>query len=703
MRGSDIRHLAFLAGHDTGAFGHLLADPCTPLWYGRGEGDFTTAWRRTEERLSADKRLIALLRRRLIGDCLVWGEKRPGWLDAWITANISVADQLPGVSWESARRGKWRRVPVAAAAKEVRLCWFVAGWAEDRGVGPAFPDWAAEVLNPAARQAVTRAAAAALQLAGARKGRNLFCFPLLEPGLRIEGTSLGLALALAFCTVLRGDPESSCLATGDIDEGGTVGAVGSLEQKLALAAEKGFKLFLCPVQNGVPQGCDGTEVLPVRSLCEARMFAILHTPGNAARLIRLSDSLDSAASFIREVGNLPAVYLSWAMREGRLDSLMADIGSSPRRFQQLAGVLRHMISAGNAESVSLLTGGIPGRQLERMSAEMPQAVSHWCTAGMWAANRLGRVADADAWGRRAEKIGEAIRESDPDAAAGYACMRLLSRHNRFIFSPRLPESVRVTLKRLESIFEAERSGGKKYNLALGRLCGTIAQNYGFCGPQWLRHTRKYAAQARLALGEGVIPDLRNEWLRQYNYLVYASLDAARPGEALKNLLTYLAVDTLEDLRLSELTEWQHAALVRYLADTPPGDSHCRYLKLALEKDPPRFARRHPWQLWLHNLGRLCLAAGRRNDARDLFRRSLDICTHPQAGATMRAMALVPLSGLHQLGSLRDAGVADRWAKARLTALELNPKHFVGLRGGNTEEVLEQLWRNPALLFPFAYR
>jgi hypothetical protein len=244
-----------------------------------------------------------------------------------------------------------------------------------------------------------------------------------------------------FSALLKNDPGTSCLATGDIDEQGSVGPVGSLEQKLALAADRGFRLFLCPAQNGIPDRCGRSEVLPVRSLAEARMFAVLHAPGNAARLVHLSESLADPRSFIRDVRNLPARYLAWARDEGRLGPLLAGVVSEPEKFRELAAVLRRLIAAGEVETVALLAGSISAQRLEQLAAEVPLAVFNWCAAALWAANRLGKVAAAGAWEGLALKIQGRSGPVDTETAARFACMLVLSRHNRFIFTPRLPARV----------------------------------------------------------------------------------------------------------------------------------------------------------------------------------------------------------------------------------------------------------------------
>jgi len=700
---ADLHHLLFLAGCDRRHLVRLLAEPAGPLWEGISREAFGRRYEQLTSRIDDDG-IQHLLSLRLLSEYLLQTAGRPAWLGAWIARNLDVNGCIGPLGFESARKGKWYPAAVALMGDTGRLCWFVAGLMPEAADLPLWPHAVRHLLDEEARTGIANAAAAACGTNQGSFGQRLFCFPLVLPQTRLTGGSMGLPLALAFSRLLGDEPGGGCLATGAVDVAGAVHAAGNLTAKLNLAAEHGFKLFLYPRRSANLAAPPGVEALPVATLDEARMFAALHVPRHASDLVRLKAALASARDFIRDFRSLPPSCLAWARRHGRLDGIMAEIASSSDLFCALAGELRRCQAAGDAASIEHLAAAFPADRLDALCEEVPLAVFAWCCAGLWAANRRGSVFQARTWAGRAENLAVPAAGADMETTAGFACLLLLDRHNRFCFDPQLPAAAEKVLRKLEFIHAAERAGGMRVNLPLGRLYGTVCQNYAFCGPQWLEHTERYAALARQALGEESVPDYKNEWLRQDNHLAYAYLDAGASHRARAGLLRYLQAGSLKDLRprLDNLSCWQHALLARFLADTPAAGECRTYLAWARQNIGTKVRPQHPWQLWLYNLGRLFLAAGDRDRARSLFARSLEICTRKESGATLQVMALLPLAGLHQAG-FPEPLHAELFEKTRKTALALNPRHFAGLESKDLETALEELWQKADRYFPFAYR
>ena len=133
-------------------------------------------------------------------------------------------------------------------------------------------------------------------------------------------------------------------------------------------------------------------------------------------------------------------------------------------------------------------------------------------------------------------------------------------HNRYDFRPELPRFVKRILRALEDQYgsQCELLQNATHE-TLGALYGSIAQNYGFCGPEYLSETRTYCQLSRKVYGEGNAPQLKAHHLRPLNYLVYACLDAGFPDEAEATLLAYLEMDDWQTLqhRIPEFSEWHH--------------------------------------------------------------------------------------------------------------------------------------------------
>jgi len=280
------------------------------------------------------------------------------------------------------------------------------------------------------------------------------------------------------------------------------------------------------------------------------------------------------------------------------------------------------------------------------------------------------------------------------------------RHNLYHFEPKLPEQLDKILEFLESQYSLRCDFGCSTYRTLGRLYGSIAQNYAFCGPDYLQDTESLTLKARKALGEGSVPEFKDEWMRQLNYLTYAALDAGRFHKAEETLIRYLEIEEWEDVwpLLPALSPWRHALLARFLADTENQERGERYLSWALAERKRLAKPEHPWQLWLFNLGRIAQQRCDTRTATELYNESLNLCLSEKNGLTVHMMALLPISGLWRLGVVVKTDIKKQEKEVREAAGMLNLDHFrMLLDEKDFEKVLEAVWDKPGTLFPFAYR
>ena len=224
-------------------------------------------------------------------------------------------------------------------------------------------------------------------------------------------------------------------------------------------------------------------------------------------------------------------------------------------------------------------------------------------------------------------------------------------------------------------------------------------------PGYLNLTEDYAQKARKALGEHTVPEYKDEWLKPFNYLTYAYLDAGLFDKAKNSLFQYMEINTFKDLwlMLPELSPWMHAILARFLADTGHRDNAQKYFHWVMEHKNDMKGRNHPWQLWFFNMGRIALSLDDAEKASEFFSYSLDICLSESSGPTIQVMALLPLAGLFKLDALDYVTVNNAKKTIETAVRELNPEHFSILEKKDFETVLKIVLEKPERLFPFTYR
>lgn len=194
-------------------------------------------------------------------------------------------------------------------------------------------------------------------------------------------------------------------------------------------------------------------------------------------------------------------------------------------------------------------------------------------------------------------------------------------------------------------------------------------------------------------------------LRQYNHITYAFLDAGKDEEAQRHLLLYLEKPDLDQVvqDLDTLSQWELALVARFMAEAGDGALVEACVDFAGKARAERVVEKHPWQLWCLNMARLAQKTGDTTLARELARQSLGICLSNDAGATMNAMALLPLAFLHAENLSTLADLEPCYRKAAETALGLNPDHFSAFYLLDCQAGLSEITRRPGSFFPFSYR
>ena len=713
MDTTDFDHLLFLAGTETGLqhLKELLCRPDLGLW--RNHTLETCAKRYDVLKASLKKNILLsnFLDLHLFTEGLVYRRECADWFLSWVRDSVGWERFFPDVPWDNLLQSKWLAVPVILVQDKSYLRYFVIGVSDAFPSEWSWPSWAENLMDPVTREAIKRAEEACRDLYPPPDGRSLVSFPLTMDNRKIQftGDSLGLPIALGFMSLLRGKPLPDDLAaTGSVAKDGSVELIGQLHEKMNHARKCGFKVFLFPAENRFTEKTVSQELLPVKDLKSAWMFSRLYAPGNASELLMLEKMIEDPDFFIRNCHHVPRQWLTWAREQGLSRRVGKAVATSPAMFQGFVKALETCFENGNLQMGEEIARIVDAAVVERANQNTSNALFRWHTLNLAMANHRGDTKSADIWQKKAETMIKNAAVKDVEAFAAYCNYTFIGlHHNRYQFSPELPPFLKHIVKPLKEQYDARcQIIPHAVSVTLGALYGSIAQNYGFCGPEYLDQTRKYCALSKKAFGDGADEHLKGDCFRAINYQFYAEMGAGRQARAEKSILAYLELTGWQKLfdGISKFSQWQHAALARFFENVFNRPEAVEYEIWARKNKSVLMETKHPWQLWLNNLGRISRKLGRDDDAYEFFTDSLSMCLSKRMGPTVRVMGLMPLSGLKQLPEWEAFDELTVEKQIRNAAEELNKKHFADfLNKRDLNEILDVLWFQPEVLFPFTYR
>ncbi|MDP2645330.1 MAG: hypothetical protein Q8P24_10350 [Desulfobacterales bacterium] len=683
-----------------------------PPWGALDEPGFSVAFFKIKKLLAGEDDLGLLFERFLLAWLLADKAHGPPWAASFLKKHLDLNRHFPDVAWETILGGTWTDAPVLmVAGGKGEIHHFMAGRFQGENKKDLLPQWAIPLLDNESLTTLHHAAEAAAAIHPLKKGTRLYIFPLAAANARfqITGSSLGLPAAIGFLKVLTGEKIApKLLATGSVDPKGCVGKIEGLrEKRLCASGEDRFSLLLFPEENAPISANDAVETLPVATLEEAWMFARWHVPGNGKRLVALSAMLSDPHAFLDHMKSVDSSWVKYQAVRGKFSGILEQIAASAELFAPFVSHLNAKIANWQLKDAGIYCDFISEYLFERAAAGAPLSAFGYACATLALANHTGDVMAGRAAANRANRLFPRARSADVNLCADFFNYRLVSLHNEYRFDCAFPEDLRQLLAMLESRYQCQCEVGCPTDTVLARLYGTVAQNYGFCGPGHLANTEKYAHLSMTAFGGGKVPEYCRDVLRQYAYLIYALLDAQDHLRARDSLFAFLgAADWQQVHKLRDenrLNIWQHAALSRFLADVADHQPAAAYLDWCSQGRKLFTNPDHPRQLWTFNLGRIALHLNRPDPAVRWFKKSLKLCLHNQRRATIYVMALLPFSALWHMGVTDAYGSNSAINKVIETALKLNASHFESLAGAGMEAALEQIWQCPQRLFPFSYR
>jgi len=608
------------------------------------------------------------------------------------------------LSWDRALEISWCPVPIPLTAGEkTAVQTFLVGWCKGNNRLEISKILLREMADETQKAIQTAATLTQKKHPGA-----LYCLRAGGIGTSpVQGRSLALPLYAAFTAAAEGWEMPNLLLSGDIGENGHLLPVADITQKKETALEHGYSGLIFPNQEHSSNEFLFPVQTPEQALLLAKsdsprlrktihhFLAHLHDPGQTVlELPRLNENCLEllARDYQRQIGKTFLSAILKAQQDtrsmlSRLEEEMEMANWSMRRMQAILSFF-------------------PEPEELKDAAIAPDILFRLAWLKYMLKNHSGLLREGDEWAGLSEKaVNRVLDMEDCDfnglahAVKFHAGRLVRERHNAFIFRPDLPETLEPQLKDLikctENYYRERKKRGSPTSKHLGALWGTIAQNFAFCGPEYLEETQKYAWAAWEAFGSrDDIEDCR----RCVSYLYFACLDAGRLEEA-RDYLKRLGQAPIPNSKQLENEPFLALAFARWLLE---GEQPVPRLLDELKKTAAISDMRHPWQLVLYNLA---ACEPEKNAALEMSKRSLDFCMHSDSGPPVRAMALLPLSVIYEKKLLPFAEIERQIKKTQqIIRLSLNKTgHFNLIVKAEPREVLPIVQEEKKNLFPFTYR
>jgi len=527
-----------------------------------------------------------------------------------------------------------------------------------------------------------------------------------EDSTRLKGASLGLPVAIGLY-LLQNQKQwpSGFFASGEVTTGGDVRSVKYIREKTA-AISRESQLFVVPEQNS--HAVNKTKMVYVRTIKEA-LFAVncfqadIHD-GNSITLFQLAAR--DPEILLAQFKKLPVEFF----RLQDISSALKKIKRTPEKYLAgLASCLRE--NSYKIDEVHQLASLFTCDDIEQLASSDEYNSLKYCLGLLALHNHSGNIEESQRWSICAGKIETALnRNKERSQLVNNDFVH--DRFNRYDFRIDVPDTFINCLKYEIKLHEIQEDDSWR----LGAMYGTLAQNYGFCGPKYLGNLREMVQKSLAAFGS----EHRNEHSQVKAYLIYGLLDSCKIGEAKSVLQQYLDLPQSPMAQdwcnyLSEIKEnrdqyhdysFKTCVVCRVLAEHQAlsgcGKSDFPDIQPLISETLQQ--TRHPWQLTAINLARLCLHIHKQEQAAYLLNHAVSICM--DNGETMQAMALLPLSLFHAHNFARKQQY--RQAEQILAMIRsnnmLNQSHFIKILSCQTgQEILEETVKIKLSLFPFSYR
>lgn len=618
-----------------------------------------------------------------------------------------------GLEWEQILSMKWMSIPLALACHgQGRVVHAFLGQGEP--LESMFSTDINDFMDEESKQAVLRAA----KLADCARPKKdvpgfFFWFPSIY-GIRITGKSIGLAVYTGL-KMLRDSlkwPELVC--TGNLDANGKLSAVTYVPEKMAAAQEAGYKGMIFPETREIsfPEYID-VEPMPVSDAGMALCLIKTFSPGNGATHLHFLHSLDKLEANLDLMLGSDFEMLKYLEEKDFLLSVRVRELARKKHlfFSELAQKLEMKVKLPSTDQNKIhfvLEKIFPEEIVKSIYSQSPKNFMSICFTHVKVRNHIGKIDDIDSWNYLANlciKDLSARGDTHSEELLNHIYNTVGNLQNHYCFTPEKAKKLIEPYSHLVALAEQgyQLRKSKNQNAVdeyLGRYYGTLAQHYGFCGPEHLKKTLEYCDLAQEAFGGGNVQDLHPDWQRAFSYRFFAWSDAGDADQALQNLEKYLGC-SLSSIEFEALDKYQHFHLCRYLADSGKDESvYVDWAEKVFLKNGDLIINGHPWQLWLLNLGKL---VNNPEIKKVTWQKSLDICLNSYE--TMKIMGLMPLFMLYK-NQLETEGFIEKAYQAIIGGCadsKLCREHFEPLWHIKWNEGLSLVGKEMARFFPFSYR
>lgn len=719
----DLKHLSFSSKCDIEHLKDMLIYFDTTLpWKSMSPNEFIAYFKKIKKRIKIQeietenkKRMLELLELYLLSHFLL-GKNPAGWIGEELARNINAASYFAGLPCHDdlislKEKGRWQRVPILVTSGDIAVIrWFIAGFLEESATEPAplFPDWARKLMDDSFLQGIDIAAFQARNQSKKNSGALVY-YPVAFVGnsQQFKGKSASLSMALNFRALLEDrfiSPHLVC--TGSISDDGYIHRVGGLSSKLKTTQlDKEYQGLICSVSNKISSDMETNDLIQVNHIDQAWMMVCLHEKGNHRQLVLFNACMKDPETFVNHLESIEFSWLEWSMENMNLDRIVAQICSDTSLLKIFIQKFERLVRSFQLDIADSVASTVSPASLEKMKATALSLFLRWCTANLALGNHLGHTDTTLRWKAEGENAVKDV--PDMDIRINFYNNALVGAHNRYDFFPDLDWNIKKLLIFLEKRYKLHCQYGCTLDLATGKFYGTLAQHFGFCGPEYIDQVEKFSYMARKALGEqSNCPEFITDWERQYMYLTYARLDANRMEEAEHSLNISMGTNNVKEIFtcIDKLSPWQLALFCRFVSTVNALNMKKNIFESLLPLIPKKIKHQHPWQLITFNLGKIACDLGKKEDAAKLWEQSCEICFAKDSGPTIQVMALMPLSFLETPGKkehrYRDSTVETRIKNA---AKHLNKKHFDFLKTSSFKDALCYVNAYTGKVFPFSYR
>jgi len=535
--------------------------------------------------------------------------------------------------------------------------------------------------------------------------------------LELGGKSASLSFYLGFFSIENNKLYPNDLIFSSVldDEGKTQNTM-DLNKKKEFILNKNFKFFIVPSINYYENKnlSKDLKTLPSTDIKEAKKtLALASQKGFLKEYFKFI--LFPAEALSSYLYSVPVNILKAVLKKTEETSLVENIVFNETLF---SGFIKNFIKSSNTdlEKALLIISLIENNFKIFSKSPFFDLLFLFSSSASLVFSRKGIPSQENKWIEISKKfINNAVKTRKGRNAFIWFTNHCLvnSNHDKYIFNPEIPITIKNFLNILEKRFHEECEFiPEAADDTIAALCGTIAQNYGFCGKDYIHKTKEFALKAiKYFGGETNLKNskFRDDIKRQFNYLCFAYLDAGDFNQAEKYFLKYSNSSSISEAVNKEFDQWGHFLCASFLSRNKNIDikNSIQYQKFYFDKyknsHPENINKYHPSQLWFFNLGLIGLMLEKSDDSKNLLKKSLKICLDEVNGDSIRVMALLPLSELVLLEDL-NSWADEVFETIKKSALKLSHSHFsILFTKKKTIEILKNIREDKEKFFPFSYR